>query len=46
MKVTNAVNELRNHVSIIMIKNKIKNYQSFSSGPVTYDDVLKKVIKS
>ena len=26
-----------------MIKNKKKNDQSFSFGPVTYDDVLKKV---
>ena len=42
-QVTNAVNKLRNHSSIIMIKNKEKNDQSFSFGPVTYDDVLKKV---
>ena len=26
-----------------MIKNEKKNYQSFSFGPVTYDDVLKKL---
>ena len=39
-QVTNAVNKLRNHSSIIMIKNKKKNYQSFFV-PVTYDDVLK-----
>ena len=26
-----------------MIKNKKKNDQSFSVGPVTYDDVFKKV---
>ena len=42
-QVTNAVNKLRNHSSIIMIKNKEKNDQSFSFGPITYDDVLKKV---
>ena len=42
-QVTNAVNKFRNHSSIIMIKNKKKNDQSFSFGPVTYDDVLKKV---
>ena len=29
--------------NIIVIKNKKKNDQSFSFGPVTYDDVLKKV---
>ena len=40
-QVTNAVNEFRNHSSIIMIKNKKKNDQSFCFGPVTYDDVLK-----
>ena len=40
-QVTNAVNKFRNHSSIIMIKNKKKNNQSFSFGPVTYDDVLK-----
>ena len=40
-QVTNAVNKFRNHSSIIMIKNKKKNHQSFSFGPVTYDDVLK-----
>ena len=42
-QVANAVNKFRNHSSIIMIKNKKKNDQSFSFGPVTYDDVLKKV---
>ena len=42
-QVVNAVNKFRNHSSIIMIKNKKKNDQSFSFGPVTYDDVLKKV---
>ena len=42
-QVTNAVNTFRNHSSIIMIKNKKKNDQSFSFGPVTYDDVLKKI---
>ena len=26
-----------------MVKNKKKNYQSFSFSPVTYDHVLKKV---
>ena len=42
-QVANAVNKFRNHSSIIMIKNKKKNDQSFSFGTVTYDDVLKKV---
>ena len=32
-QVTNAVNKFRNHSSIIMIKNKKKNDQSFSFGP-------------
>ena len=41
-QVTNAVNKFRNHPSIIMIKKKEKNDQSFSFGPLTYDDVLKK----
>ena len=41
--VTNTVNKLRNHLSIIVIKNNKKNDQSFSLAPVTYDDVLKKV---
>ena len=40
-QVANAVNKFRNHSSIIMIKNKKKNDQSFSFGPVTYNDVLK-----
>ena len=40
-QVANAVNKFRNHSSIIMIKNKKVTYQSFSFGPVTYDDVLK-----
>ena len=40
-QVTNAVNKFRSHSSIIMIKNKKKNDQSFPFGPVTYDDVLK-----
>ena len=39
--VTNAVNKFSNHSSIIMIKNREKNDQIFSFGPVTYDDVLK-----
>ena len=43
-QVTNAVNKFRNHSSIIMIKNKKKNDQRFSFGPVTYGDVLKKLI--
>ena len=42
-QVTNAVNKFRNHSSIILIKNKKKIIKSFSFGPVTYDDVLKKV---
>ena len=33
-QVTNVVNKFRNHSCIIMIKNKKKNYQSFSFGPV------------
>ena len=40
-QVGNAVNKFRNHSSIIMIKNKKVTHQSFSFGPVTYDDVLK-----
>ena len=40
-QVTNAVNKFRNHSSIIMIKNKKVADQSFSFGPVTYDNVLK-----
>ena len=32
-EVTNAANKFRNHSSIIMIKNKKKNGQSFSFGP-------------
>ena len=40
-QVTNTVNKFRNHSSIIMIKNKEVTDQSFSFGPVTYDDVLK-----
>ena len=36
-QVANAVNKFRNHSSIIMIKNKKKNEQSFSFGPVTSD---------
>ena len=40
-QVTNVANMFRNHSTIIMIKNKKKNDQSFSFGPVTYDDVLK-----
>ena len=42
-QVTNTVNKFRNHSSIIMIKNKKKNDQSFSFGPTTYDNVLTKV---
>ena len=42
-QVTNAVNKFKNHSSIIMIKKQEKNDQSFSYGPVTYDDVSKKV---
>ena len=42
-QVINAVNRFRNHSSIIMIKNNKRNDQSFSFGPVTYDDILKKV---
>ena len=40
-QVTNAVNKFRNHSTIIMIKNKKKNDQSFSFSLVTYDDVSK-----
>ena len=42
-QVTNAVNKFRNHPIIIMMKNEKKYDQSFSFGPVPYDDVLKKV---
>ena len=42
-QVTNAANKFRNHLSINMIKKKKKNDQSFSFGPVIYDDMLKKV---
>ena len=42
-QVTDTVNKFRNHSSIIMIKKKTKNDQSFSFAPVTYDDILKKV---
>ena len=42
-EVTNAVNNFKNHSSIIMIKSKKKNDQSFSFRPVTYDNALKKV---
>ena len=42
-QVVNAANKFKNHRSIIMIKNKKKNDQCFSFGPVTYNDVLKKV---
>ena len=38
-QVMNAINKFRNHPSIVMKKDD----QSFSFGPVTYDDVLKKV---
>ena len=42
-QVTNAPNKFTNHPSIIMIKNKKKNDQSFSFGPETFDDMLKKM---
>ena len=42
-QVTNTVNKFRTHSSIIMIKKQEKYDQSFSYGPVTYDDVSKKV---
>ena len=38
-QVTNTVNKFRTHSSIIMIKKQEKYDQSFSYGPVTYDDV-------
>ena len=41
-QVTNAPNKFTNHPRIIMIKNKKKNDQSFSFGPETFDDMLKK----
>ena len=41
-QVTNALNKFRNHLSVVMIKNKRKIDQCFSFGPVTYDDILKK----
>ena len=40
-QVTNAVSNFKNHPSITMIIKK--NDQIFKFGPVTYDDVLKKV---
>ena len=42
-QVTNAVDKFKNHPSSNKIKNKKKNDQSFTFGPVSYDDVLKKV---
>ena len=39
--VRNALNKFRNHPNIITMKNKKKNNQIFSFGPITYDDVLK-----
>ena len=39
-QIAKAVN---NHPRIIMIRNKKKNDQIFSFGPVTYDDALKRV---
>ena len=38
-QVMNAINKFRNHPIIVMKKDD----QSFSFGPVTHDDVLKKV---
>ena len=43
-QVINALKKFRNHPSIVMIKNKRKNGQCFSFGPVTYDDTLKKQV--
>ena len=40
-QVVNALNNVRNYPSIIMIKNKGKADQCFSFGPVTDDDILK-----
>ena len=42
-QVTNAVNKFRNYPSIILIKIKKEHDQSFSFGPLTKDDALKKV---
>ena len=42
-QVANALNKFRNHPSIVMIKNKRKTDQCFSFGPVTCDDILKKI---
>ena len=39
-QVTSAANKFRNHPSIVMIKTKKKNDQSFSFSPLTYDDTL------
>ena len=42
-QVVNALNKLRNHPSIAMIKKKRKtDQQCYSFGPVTYEDMLKK----
>ena len=40
--VTNAFNKIRNHPSIMVIKND----QSFAFGPVTHDYVIKKIKNS
>ena len=42
-QVTNPVNKFKNQSTIVMIKNKYKNDQSVSFGPVDRDAVLKKV---
>ena len=42
-QVPNALNKFRNHPSVVMIKSKRKINQCFSFGPVTYDDILKKI---
>ena len=40
-QVVNALNKIRNHPSIVMIKNKRKIAQCFFLDPVTCDDILK-----
>ena len=42
-QVANALSKFRNHPSIIMIKSKRKTDQCFSFGPVTYDNIFKKI---
>ena len=40
-QVANLLNKFRNHLSIVMIKDKRKIDQCFSFSPVTYGNILK-----